>query len=115
MKIKALWAGLPALVLAAALCQFTPALRAQSQDQDPGGRQRQGQQQPDQQKSGTFVGQIVKAKNGQYALLTDKQAGKGYYLDDQNKAKQFDGQNVKVIGTLDVATFTIHVSDIQPA
>jgi hypothetical protein len=36
-------------------------------------------------------------------------------LDDQEKAKQFDGQNVKVTGTLDVATFTIHVSDIQPA
>lgn len=115
MKKKTLWAGLPALVLAVAFCQFTPNTRAQSQNQNPDDHQKQGQQQPDQQKSATFVGQIVKAKNGQYALLTDKQAGKGYYLDDQDKAKQFDGQNVKVIGTLDLATFTIHVSDIQPA
>jgi len=39
----------------------------------------------------------------------------GYYLDDQERAKQYDGQNVKVTGTLDVATSTIHVTDIQPA
>jgi hypothetical protein len=70
----------------------------------------QGQQQPDQQKGETFVGQAVKAKNGQYALLADKQAGKGYYLDDQERAKQYDGQNVKVTRTLDVATSTIHIN-----
>jgi hypothetical protein len=56
---------------------------------------------------------VVKAKNGLYALLTDEQAGKGYYLDDQEKAKQYDGQNVKVTGTLHVATSTIHLTDIQ--
>ena len=67
------------------------------------------------QKVQTFTGQVVKAKNGRYALLTDKTEGKGFYLDDQNKAKQFDGQNVKVTGELDVATNTIHVSDIEPA
>jgi hypothetical protein len=114
MKEKTLWAGLPPLVLTLALCQFSPA-RTQDESKGPDTHQNQGQQQQDQEKTATFVGQIVKAKNGQYALLTDKQAGKGYYLDDQEKAKQFDGQNVKVTGTLDVATFTIHVSDIQPA
>ena len=108
-------AGFLALVLAVAFCQFTPGLHAQNQAQDPSSPQQQGQQQPDEQKGETFVGQVVKAKNGQYALLTDKQAGKGYYLDDQERAKQYDGQNVKVTGTLDVATSTIHVTDIQPA
>ena len=105
-------AGFLALVLAVAFCQFTPGLHAQNQTQDPSSPQ---QLQPDEQKGETFVGQVVKAKNGQYALLTDKQAGKGYYLDDQERAKQYDGQNVKVTGTLDVATSTIHVTDIQPA
>jgi hypothetical protein len=85
-------------------------VRAQSPGQAPG-----AQQQPDQQKTRTFVGQVVKAKNGQYALLTDKQAGKGFFLDDQDKAKQFEGQTVKVTGTLDIAASMIHVTDIQAA
>jgi len=62
-----------------------------------------------------FVGEVVKARNGQYALLTDKQKGTGFYLDDQDKAKQFENKDVKVEGTLDVATNTIHVSNIMPA
>ncbi len=115
MRRNVFSAGLLALFLAVAFCPFTPTLRAQSQSQDPNAQQPQGQEQPEQQKSETFVGQIVKAKNGQYALLTDKEAGKGFYLDNQQKAGQFAGQNVKVTGTLDVATNTIHVTDIQPA
>ena len=115
MKRNTLSAGLPALVLAVAFSQFTLGLHAQSQSQDPSSPQQQGRQQPDEQKGKTFVGQVVKAKNGQYALLTDKQAGKGFYLDDQERAKQYEGQNVKVTGTLDVASSTIHVTDIQPA
>jgi hypothetical protein len=39
-----------------------------------------------------FVGKVIKARNGQYALLTDEQAGKGAYLDDQEKAKTFEGR-----------------------
>ena len=35
--------------------------------------------------------------------------------DDQDKAKQFEGKDVKVEGTLDVATNTIRVSNILPA
>jgi len=79
MKKKgSLWLGLPALVLAMGLSPFTPTVRAQSQDKQPS-----AQQQPGQQKSNAFVGQIVKAKNGQFALLVDKQTGSGFYLDDQ--------------------------------
>ena len=36
-----------------------------------------------------------------------------YQLDDQKKPAEFAGQRVKVIGTLDKTTKTIHVTDIQ--
>jgi len=38
-----------------------------------------------------------------------------YKLDDQEKPADFAGQKVKVTGTYDAATKTIHVTDIQPA
>ena len=110
MKRGMLWLGLPTLVLAMGLSPFIPTAHAQSQSKEPN-----DQQQPSQQKTAAFVGQIVKAKNGQYALLMDKQTGKGFYLDDQIKAQKFEGQNVKVIGKLDIPSGTIHVSDIVAA
>ena len=87
--------------------QLTPVLSAQSQT-PPAAQQ-------DQQKSEVFVGKIVKAKDGRYALLTDEQTGKGVFLDDQDKAKGFEGKNVKVTGVLDAAKNLVHVSDIQLA
>jgi len=36
-------------------------------------------------------------------------------LDDQTKPEQFAGQKVKVTGTLDKATKTIHVAAVSPA
>jgi hypothetical protein len=115
MKQNSLWAGFMALAFAFVLAQFTAALHAQSQGSRDSSAQQGDQLQPDQQQAQTFAGQIVKAKNGQYALLVDKDARKGYYLDDQEKAGHYDGQNVKVTGTLDVANGTIRVADIQPA
>jgi Protein of unknown function (DUF5818) len=38
-----------------------------------------------------------------------------YQLDDQQKPMQFAGEKVKVMGTLDKATKTIHVTDIKGA
>jgi Protein of unknown function (DUF5818) len=58
-----------------------------------------------------FTGQVVKA-GGKYVL---KANGMSYQLDDQDKAKQFNGQTVKVNGELDKSTSTIHVTDISPA
>ena len=97
------------LVLGLALgsVQLAPMLQAQSQAQPDS--------QQDQQKKQTFVGKIIKTKNGQFALLTDEQAGKGVYLDDQEKAKAFEGKNVKVTGVLEVAKNLVHVSVIEPA
>jgi hypothetical protein len=68
-----------------------------------------------QQKSQTFLGKIVKATNGQYALLMDEQAGKGVYLDNQEKAKEFEGKTVKVTGVLEAAKNLVHVTNIGPA
>ena len=70
MKRNHLWATAPlALGLAFGFLQFSPALRGQSQSAPAG--------QEDQQKAQVFVGKVIKAKNGQYALLPDEQAGKG--------------------------------------
>jgi hypothetical protein len=57
-----------------------------------------------------FTGTVVKAA-GKYVLKTSDM---NYQLDDQDKAKQFVGQQVKVNGTLDSSTSMIHISDISP-
>jgi len=108
MKRNYLSAAPLALVLALGSLPSTSILQAQSQQSQPDAQQ-------DQQKERTFVGKIVKAKNGMYALLTDEQAGKGVYLDDQEKVKAFEGKSVKVTGVLEVAKNLVHVTDIQPA
>ena len=107
MKRNRLWAA-ALLSMGLALCTLlNPVLRAQSQAAPTG--------QEDQQKKQVFVGKVVKIQDGRYALVTDEQAGKGVYLDDQEKAKGFEGKNVKVTGVLEIAKNLVHVSDIQPA
>jgi hypothetical protein len=96
------------LALALGSVQFASNSLGQAKSQNPNAQQ-------DQQKSQSFVGKIVKLKNGQYALLTDEQSGKGVYLDDQEKAKPFEGKNVKVTGVLEVARNLVHVTDIEPS
>jgi hypothetical protein len=108
MKRNRLWAAAP-LSMGLALCTLlsNPVLRAQSQTAPTS--------QEDQQKKQVFVGKVVKIQDGRYALVTDEQAGKGVYLDDQEKAKGFEGKNVKVTGILEIAKNLVHVSDIQLA
>ena len=60
----------------------------------------------------TFQGTIDRAGNG-YVLKDG--SGTTYQLDDQKKAKDYAGQQVKVTGSLDTASNTIHVSSITPA
>jgi len=95
------------LSLALGTLLFNPVLQAQSQTAPAG--------QEEQQKAQLFVGKVVKAKDGRFALLTDEQTGKGVYLDDQEKAKEFEGKNVKVTGVLEIGKNLVHVSDIQLA
>jgi type 1 fimbria pilin len=54
-------------------------------------------------------------KNGSKYVLFNKASKKIYELDDQTKPQEFAGDKVKVKGTLDAATNTIHVTDIQAA
>jgi hypothetical protein len=51
---------------------------------------------------------------GKYVLF-DAASKTTYELDDQSKPESFAGQKVKVSGTLDKATKTIHVTDIKAA
>jgi hypothetical protein len=107
-KRKTFWAAPLALGIVLGSVQFTPILRGQTQAQEP-------KTQQETPKTQTVVGKVVKTKTGQFALLTDEQGGKGVYLDDQEKVKEFEGKNVKVTGTFDVATNMIHVTGIEPA
>ena len=99
------------LALAAAL---SPAAFAQQrQSAQPGLSDPQTQNTPAPDASAdtqtqNFSGTIVKAKN--YVLKTDRMT---YQLDDETKAKQFEGKQVNVSGTVDKSISVIRVTDIQ--
>ena len=82
--------------------------------------QQQASQDPQQQQmpsttadAKTFTGKIVKAAGK--LVLQDTMSNATYQLDDQDKAKQFVGKDVKVTGTLDAANGLIRVTAIEPA
>lgn len=116
---------LASLLLAGALSAVSFAQQDQSSQPSPSAQQPSPDQNSTQPSTPTqdssssmqatqgssFTGTIAKAK-GQYVLNT---AGATYQLDDQQKAKAFAGQQVKVSGSLDSNTATIHVSDISAA
>ena len=54
-------------------------------------------------------------KGGAKFVLYDAASKTVYELDDQQKPMQFAGEKVKVMGTVDKATNTIHVTDIKGA
>jgi hypothetical protein len=59
-----------------------------------------------------FTGKVMQS-NGQYVLM-DSITQATYALDDQDKAKQFEGKAVKVTGTLETTSKLIRVSNIEP-
>jgi hypothetical protein len=59
----------------------------------------------------TFMGTVTLTK-GDYVL---RSGDKEYKLDDQTKAKQFVGKDVKVLGSLDRQNNQIHVESIDVA
>jgi len=104
--------GATPLLMAAVLSVFTPGLPAQSSNSDP------GQQQQTQEQSKTYAGKIMKLQSGQYALVTGQTPEghpAGHFLDNQDEAKKYDGKQVTVTGTLEVASNTIHVTKIEAA
>lgn len=109
-KKNALLTALLGVFLAFGLSPYSfalPALHA--------GPQAQAQQQQPPASSQEFTGKIMQLKSGQLALITGKtdKGYSGHFLDDQNNAKKFVGKDVKVTGTLDTGTNTIHVTNIQ--
>jgi len=54
-------------------------------------------------------------KNGGKYVLYDATTKTVYQLDDQMKPEKFAGEKVKVTGTLDKDTSTIHLKDINAA
>jgi len=105
--------GVPTVVPNAPLA-FQQQSGAQSQQPEQNQQLASGGDQTPQAQ--TFTGKVVQ-QEGKYVLLdtSSKTAPHAYQLDDQDKAKPFDGKDVKVTGTLDVEHNIIHVSDIQPA
>jgi hypothetical protein len=81
--------------------------------QDRAGAQQQQQPtdaQSQQQSARAFEGKI--AKSGSKLVFQDTSTQTAYQLDDQDKAKQFEGKNVKVMATVDPNTNTLHILDI---
>jgi hypothetical protein len=86
---------------------------------DPQPEQQKDRQNPDQATqpapeepaSGVFTGTIVKA--GETYVL--KAAGDTtYHLDDQEKARPFEGKRVKISGKLATSSKTIQIGSIEP-
>jgi uncharacterized protein YdeI (BOF family) len=82
----------------------------QPSQQDPGNRP--GQQNPDAQGSHqsdvqVFTGVITKV--GDKYMLQDSANGTSYDIDQQDLAKKYEGQKVRIKGTLDPDGKTIHV------
>jgi hypothetical protein len=68
-------------------------------------------QQESKQQTKTFSGTVI--KNGDNFVLTDGASKLSYVLDDPQKASPYEGKRVKVTGTVDIASNTIHVETIQ--
>lgn len=70
-------------------------------------------QQQSEQQSKTFSGTIT--KHGDSFVLNDAANKTSYMLDDGQKASRYEGKKVKVTGTVDTASNTIHVETIEEA
>jgi hypothetical protein len=66
-----------------------------------------------QSQAQNFEGKIT--KSGDKLVLQDASTQAPYQLDDQDKAKQYEGQKVKVVATMDSSTNTLHIVNITPS
>ncbi len=96
------------LSVAGLLLVFTLAPKITSATPTPTSAQ---QQQPAPQKTKIFSGTII--KNGDGYVLSDSANKLSFALDDTEKASHYEGKKVKVTGTVDIASNTIHVETIQ--
>jgi Protein of unknown function (DUF5818) len=117
MKNAKLFLWLPALAVLVCALSWGQPLAVAQQDGDPAAPTAQ---QPEQQPNSSmnqesdmkiFTGKVM--KSGEELVLKNSASKSTYKLDDQDRAKSFEGKNVKVIGTLDAATSTIRVTSIE--
>jgi hypothetical protein len=86
-----------------------PAPPAAQTPATPTGQQDNTQKQPAAQ---SFSGTIMKSGDNYVLKTSDNMT---YQLDDQTRAKQFEGKQVQVTGSLDSTNNTIKVQDIKSA
>ncbi len=75
----------------------------------PGSAEDKSQSSTSKDSAKTFMGTIALSK-GDYVL---RSGDREYKLDDQGKAKEFAGKDVKVLGSLDRDKNEIHVESIE--
>lgn len=84
--------------------------REQQQQMD---QQQAAQQQQNSQKLHMLTGTIV--QQGKHYVFVDESTNTTYKIANQSKVKHFKGEKVKVVGKVNTAKNTIHVSGIQRA
>jgi hypothetical protein len=60
----------------------------------------------------TFIGTVVKIGDNYVLRTTDNMT---YRLDDPDKAKEYEGKQVKVTGSLEAKTKLIHIQNVEAA
>jgi uncharacterized protein DUF5818 len=83
----------------------------QKPSQPPSASQSPDQDQHAQPAIQTFTGTITKEGDAYVLKVSDASS---YKLDDQDKAKQYEGQRVRVFGILESSGGLIHVQKIEP-
>ena len=86
---------------------LTPDPPEQQQQQAPGQSANSHAQQPEAQ---TFTGTITKDRT-KYVLR--ESSGTIYQLDDQGSAKQYEGKQVNIVGSLSANAVILHIASIQ--
>jgi streptogramin lyase len=99
--------GFAQAVLALSLMSLPALAQAQQDSQQP----RQANSAQSEQQAQAFMGKIARSKEGY--ILKDEASNTTYKLDNEDQAKQYVGKKVKVTGTLDPETGTIHVVSIE--
>jgi len=66
-----------------------------------------------QQSAQTFQGKIARAD--EQLVFWDPSSQTAYQVDDQSKVAPYEGKSVKLTGTVDTKTNTLHVVDVAPA
>lgn len=81
-------------------------------DRQPSSQPANAQPQPQQPSDvRTIIGTIVKDGDKYVLRTSDKMT---YQLDDQEKARQYNGKKVKITGTLEVNSNALHIESIEP-